>query len=701
MKAIIFIVAFFSCMSLFSQDIASYWFDTFYYEKEGIEIPSLQYKMVNREPLEKALKKRREEDPSSLIAERIAIDQEVNINILDHVKNIKINKDTTIYFLHVKANDLLTAYIDVYMPKNILTQQLYPDGKIERIIPGEQEVGDNKNKISYKHMYFHSSHYNEFILKFFVTGKENRKDIELIINKLLCEGMVNKDKNINFKSLQGIDDNCGNAVACMPGVEDWVNQYSGVFEIIIDNIKDINNPHQWHTVNASAFVLNTADNYNMDKSSKPYALTCYHLLDPVISNGYDIYETLADKKEDDNINCRIKFDYMRHTCDGEVRPTWEIHPEFEIVEKGDWHDVGDLDEDYLLLKFNDESWATIQEIKYKYDVESYPGWRNDLKTNYDYSTVAPVYIFHHADEDGFFEMKYAKDNQYAVTDQSGKFINMHIDEGYTTIGASGAPIFGGDHSIIGMIIAGRNTCENPHLQGTQGLSFSYLWEKAHLENYLGSAEKVYAMNTSWSNLPAHCDNCEYDFDKGETGLDCGGPCKPCKVFLGEDVDINTFKSTNLPEVVQADNISVSGTSANPVTIDKNLLLNAKNSITLNKDINIGNNLELKTGRISIVVSREEDVLCNLQYGNYLYWGQTYTISVKNATKFSFILSSATQDVYSNSGDIYYDGIIDVWDSNLGDHVNRNESMVLFFILKLWDTVGGYHQVRGNVTMFPS
>lgn len=695
MKRLIFVIVFFFSLQLFAQERVSYEINNYYYEKEGIEIPSLQFEIIDKEYFKEIQDEISKENHNTGVYFRLTLD----LDFFKLAKKIKVNKDTTIYFLHIRPIDMsyfrIGYFIDV--PENILITELSTSGKSFR---KSGYIRSYKTGEPFNDYLQYDVFSGEFILKIIQIGKVRHK-FNMNIHHLDCFLANKEDPFDNKLSDIGIIDNeCGNSVMCMPGIEDWTNQYKGVFRIKIDNIKYKDDPNRLHFAFATAFVLNTSDNYDMDKSSKPYVLTCHHFLEKVIENGYDIEDVLSST-DGSGIHTMVKFDYLRKTCDNDDKihsHLWQ-YPEFVLLEKGDWTGVGDLEEDYLFMQFGSEDCGSINDIFYRFGVNSYPGWRNDLTTNYDYSELAPTYVFHHA-KNGDYEMKYAKDNEYAVTDPTHKFVTLHIDEGFTTSGGSGSPIFAGDHSIIGMLLTGQNTCEEPQLQTTRGLAFSYLWDKANLEYYLGSKEKVYAMNTDWEGLPDHCDDCEYNFDLGETGLDCGGPCKPCKVFLGDDVDVNTFKSTDLPEMVQANNISMTGTEINPIMINEDIFIDANNSLTLNNDIVIDKGIELKTGRISIIVSREEDIICGFYHGEKMFWGQMFWVRVKNATKFRITVLYKDRVVHQNSGDIYYDGEIDVWDTSKGNNVNRQELTVVSFNLELWDTIGEKHEKKGHLALFP-
>lgn len=229
MKKLILIVIFFSSIQLFSQDKVSYKIDSYYYEKEGIEIPNLRCEIIDKKSLREAKEKAYKN--SGLAAIEVYYTLDLNLDFFEIAKKIKISKDSTIYLLHIQPVDMSYFRIGylIDIPENILITQLSTTDKPFR------KSGYNKSyKIgeAFDDYLQYDVFSGDFILKVIQVGKAHQK-FNINIRYIDCH-LANK-KNTFDNRLSGVgmmENKCGNSVTCLPEAEDWVNEYKGVFRII-------------------------------------------------------------------------------------------------------------------------------------------------------------------------------------------------------------------------------------------------------------------------------------------------------------------------------------------------------------------------------------------------------------------------------------------------------------------------------------
>jgi len=187
------------------------------------------------------------------------------------------------------------------------------------------------------------------------------------------------------------------------------------------------------------------------------------------------------------------------------------------------------------------------------------------------------------------------------------------------------------------------------------------WEWTHTNVLLVSA------------IPDHCRNCILDNDKGEEGMDCGGPCPPCQ-HAPDKVIINT-PIEDLPKDVYAINEISAGNAAVKVLSGQNVNFKTLGTIRLlpGFEAQAGSNFnaQIKGSILSVtadcdkfctpIVSNLYDRWCPLDPGN-----GNFAINVANVNKIELHIWAPTR-IMNDLKEIYsttvegQEGLVFLWD----------------------------------------
>lgn len=680
MKVLLISLMLCSSFWAWSQDTVMHNISTYYYEREDINIPSIQAEL-NVKYLT---------DKQKNSVSPIGLPCFVDYDFFDLAYEYE-DGDNDVYILHFFSvnSPIMSIELDYKLPEDVEISVEQTDGTKFHSLSAEDNFVPSKD---YKRGAPICIFTSELIIRV-VKPKAIKKKCKVRIKTLYASTTPKLHTAVeesNTRTMLVEDDpnpemGC-NYTPCMADYQNWVGESKSTFRISVTKIIGVTT----HYMEATGFLLNTATNYDLNLNSIPYAMTCFHFLDPMLDEHEDIYMLLENIEFTNTI---IRFNHVRENCATNEFDMYAYVDGVLVIEQGNYETSRSGEEDYLFLQFK-----PTFDLSYFDDKNlAFSGWRNDLVTSTDYSNNTPYTVIHHAyivDPDlEIGEQRYAIDQSYAVP--YGDLIQLGLDEGFIYPGSSGAPIYDKNQQIIGMQIAQLESANcYSERQQMKGISFSSLWHKANLEWYLGDAEKAYTFNPSWDFLPEHCSDCEYSYDDGEEDMDCGGPCKPCRSLFGVNFEYSDY-SVMPQTLVALENVTVTGSPSEPVTINKNTQIVAKNSITFNANVNIPVGVKLKatsgTAIEPIVVVRDPDLLCNLFMPNVVNWGNDYYIIVGNATAYEYSVINRNRDlVHSGSGPIFFDGEVILWDTNTGNNVDReaNWGEVLYITLKLWGTTGG-------------
>jgi gliding motility-associated-like protein len=313
-----------------------------------------------------------------------------------------------------------------------------------------------------------------------------------------------------------LGDDCQFDINCS-GVPDYKEESNAVcfFDILYDDIY-LGIQHRL----ATGVFINKGGNYS--ETDKPYILTAGHSFYipnskvPIdFGTGYE-YMSIYIKKQ--NKGCNVPYEYTV----GTLMPN---STQFKVVKLGSSYD-NEVDnssyvanQDYAILQ------APGMVKDYAQHKILYAGWASIVY----YSQKNWVSIGH---PEGSPQKIFVDEGEALDGDT---YFGLFFDKGLSRPGTSGAPVFNAKRQVVGWICSGdiNNTCANVGTNNLQNLTKCGELRDIHYEisqyidpNFLYVAS---AYTAPIPGVPDHCKNCVQDADKGETDIDCGGPCLPCGI----------------------------------------------------------------------------------------------------------------------------------------------------------------------------
>ncbi len=351
------------------------------------------------------------------------------------------------------------------------------------------------------------------ILKKIFYHFEGKKKISL---KMLPNHLKKSIPTSTLKKA-ALEDDCQYDLVCS-GVPDFLDESQSICQISISYMpKDDDTPD---TKKATGVFINKGGNYN--ETDKPYILTAghsFHIPNSTIpidfSKGYEFMDIYIKKQ---NKGCNVPYEYTV----GTLMPN---STQFKVVKLGSSynHEVDNssyvANQDYAIM----QAPGTVKD--YAQHKILYAGWASIVY----YSQKNWVSIGH---PEGSPQKIFVDEGEALDGDT---YFGLFFDKGLSRPGTSGAPVFNNKRQVVGWICSGdtTNTCANVGSNNLQNMTKCGELRDIHYEisqyidpNFLYVAS---AYTAPIPGVPDHCKNCVKDADKGETDIDCGGPCLPCGI----------------------------------------------------------------------------------------------------------------------------------------------------------------------------
>ena len=172
-----------------------------------------------------------------------------------------------------------------------------------------------------------------------------------------------------------------------------------------------------------------------------------------------------------------------------------------------------------------------------------------------------------------------------------------------------------------------------------------------------------------SSIPDHCNDCKWDADKGEEGIDCGDPCPPCE-HAPNRVIINT-PTNNLPSDVRAIEEITAGDAPIKVLAGQNVKFTTAGTIRLLPGFTVESGGNFSSESKGSILSVMAD--CNKYCDNPIFWshyyrfleGSYYTIgNLANVEKIDieiWLVDIWRIPVYYNTIKVEKEGSVALWD----------------------------------------
>ena len=576
----------------------------------------------------------------------------VSTNI-DFLKTATIISQTdlkTTYLLYVKSENacgLDFRFIDFTLPEgaefyisNLNSDTIYNQYKGKYIL-GDRKYLDSKTVTD-----------NKIYLRL-ILNKGTEKDCKITIEHI---GLFFKAWWKKSTSRLKSTDPCIFNVSCCPNYTKWINEINSIIRISFVYTDAQGN--KW-VIRATGVFVNISGNYTL--SSQPYVLTAAHL-------------TKYDK---DYANWAYTLNAQKSDCNVDFNPI--IMPTgFKLAYCPPWSGDTNYENDYLLLQ-TIETVGTLQ----SYNV-SYAGWQTNIK---DYSLSLPN-IFFHQPSYSDYDKQYAIANYNPIPKANGN-LNLTIQTGYTEKGSSGSGVFNNDHKLIGINVAGVGTCTDPRQQWNEIVPIANILSIKAITDYIGTDTVAYTFNPNYTNLPVNCSNCIKDKNKGETGIDCGGPCKPCCQPNNNAVVVNS--NIHQPIIKSMKGVTING-GDNSLFVNESETFEvyAQEPIIIKGNFHAKSNSQLKIKTQQFFDTEKRDAsclplcspyICNVfspdNDGTY----DKFTIVVANATYYKITFwDSKGKTLYSKEESVYTNDPIIVWD---GAGL-PNGSGVVYYHIEIYD-----------------
>lgn len=683
-KYILFSIAVLINTCILAQDKVGYRVDKYYYAPLNAEIASLKTWLTDSIFLK------------NLHPNAGGFSKNVNIEFTDIAS--KIVRDESIeYLLHIECYNGTRAGISLQFNLG-KHDTLFFETTTKKILYKltNKDSCNDKGGCHFDN-YWSRSYGNQMIVRF-KTDTLNNNESKIMIKRVHYTFVEDILKSPKENKVIKADDPYDCAYApCFSDYQTWGNEHTAVIQFDCYFNDQIN--HIEYFLYATGFIINTSTNYDMNTSNVPYVLTCQHFLTPMVDLG------IINSIEDAFSGWHIKnnFKKQRRSCeDPDMISDHGIWPKFTVIEKGNYilNDPNYYDEDYIFLQFDDE-----YNIEYfATDNIGFVGWDRRIYSSIDLLDMVPFINFSYPHPDGIIsdELSYAYANFSPII--SDDLYDFRWDEGFTTKGSSGSPIFDKTHNLTAMQILGEYADCNFSRPAASGLRFSTIWQNANLSNYLGSAEFIYTWDPTYTNLREHCSNCFQDVDLGEWGVDCGGPCKPCNP-VHSDETLYISNPSDPPEYATSNNdiIIRSKHPDFPIVFNKNTIYSAKNEIELySSEVPLGTSLVLNAGVNSpIILERDCEEQCGIEFETLVYWGGWFAFHHKNVVHYEYTLTEGywMHEIDGGEGNVYRDGWIDIANSDNWD-LHHNTMYVIYYEIILTDCLGITEDYLGFFHVYP-
>lgn len=287
---------------------------------------------------------------------------------------------------------------------------------------------------------------------------------------------------------------CNVNISCSLGAG-WSEEASSVALIL--NKDNSNNYYGWCT---GTLINNTKQN------GEPLFFTARHCVDNDQSlSGYETWIFLFNHYDP---NCTGNGSTVSSSLVQSVTAS-------EIISSGI---PNDINSDFLLLKLNTTP-SFLSSIG-----ATYAGW--DVSNTQNSSSVG----IHHPMGD---VKKISRSTNPLLVDPSLPYhwqVNWNQNEGITEFGSSGSPLFNDKHKVIGVLRTGTSSCTNKgpdvYLKFSKAFNDNPKFSEALDPLGLGIDQlATYSPSGQGQQNSDPCNNCIRDGN--ETGVDCGGNCKPC------------------------------------------------------------------------------------------------------------------------------------------------------------------------------
>ena len=492
-------------------------------------------------------------------------------------------------------------------------------------------------------------------------------------------------------------------IGCMPGYcevdSKWINEVNSVVQVEVqfDPVNGVATSNY-----GTAFFVNST-NYGSNRMVYPYLLSCAHI--------FYHYEDASGNEvpfEDWKNNIYDMFAWYGSVildCPSGTAPDCSNnYIRLSLIESGNMSSKSDNINDYSLLQ---SKYYTMDQLMDK-AAFSYAGFNSQP---FDYATLGnlvPFRIFHYPLEGEYKQQigplgtkKYLVNNMCPA--DNGDYyllLNDPAQVGYTHKGSSGAPLFDNDHQVIGMLITGNNTCDNPHGDENRVCKLSTVFQtNQNVAMRLGAS--AFTFDPLYKNLQPHCYNCVIDKKKGEIMEDCGGECAPCSDVQTESLAMATTSDLRM-EAKTTKSITING-NGTPIVKNKDVMnYSASEGISITGEFSADNNLSFSSiDPLRIIDGREKRKLCNPSVTKAMSIGGSSdaiwcTSAYASGYSISIFLSNGVK-LWSGSGNVY---------SNEPFKVYRGESnskypsgSVLYYTLNIVDNTGNTTTINSWFMVF--
>ncbi len=524
---------------------------------------------------------------------------------------------------------------------------------------------------------------NHIIIEYFEP--KNIEDTGHIFINKISYGFVNplgaqQEPNIKMKSgpYGTAVNNCYPNVSCDAGIG-WNKESQAVGLIYIGVTNYATNVTT--TIKGSGCFINKDQDYL--ETDKPYFITAGHILWGINENGFDIDKTLKN-------NCSIILNYASSNCDDNDG----TKVAFQKITKMQKIALGGADGDnydYAILQPIDK---TVGDLR-KYNV-NFAGW------TITHDVGGPYAMIHHPGGD---IKKISKSNGIMTILPNEARVNW--DLGTSEDGSSGAPVFNNEHHMNSINVAGPNGCSGNRISDLA--HFAYIFNDAGLNDYLGNVTQVNTFVPNDKYLPDFCKNCVQDADKGETGVDCGGPCNPCS-----DIPWNVYlneATTVLPPIINAGNEILVETTTGNVNVEdgQNVIFNAGTSVKLKNGFHAKKNSTFSAKALAYDNTPRQcknfclpanlyNLFCRQggfhQFIPFVTW---YEVTIYQYVQGNMI------PIYTNSGPVYAQDF-SLWDGKDGyipefAYILLNGYEQFFYDLTVRDCNGNQNRYNKNIFCF--
>lgn len=485
-------------------------------------------------------------------------------------------------------------------------------------------------------------------------------DADIHINSLghdLDENDIEKKKNKSGP--YGTSLECNRNITCKLttnwNYETWLPEINSVALIFID-IK-IDNVH--HFIKGTGAFINKSGNYKED--DQPYFLTAEHTIDYCDHYGFTVEEELS-------ANWQLILNYQ--TKKSSDNNGFALIPDIiigglNLVIRGfdENYEDGDVSKDFLLLQHDN----TVKDLK-KHRI-SYAGW--DKFSILSNNNV----IIHHPNGD----IKKIDIDKDQIIEHLGLNLTLVYDFAPTFGGTSGAPVFDVHHKLIGIHCKGTDNidCDHIYQNYTKAASIKDFWNST-FDDYLNPLNEMECDSWVPTLYADHCFNCIQDDD--ETGVDCGGECKPC----GSEKSILLTEPTNsLQELLYAEENIIINSVNDYITVEsgQNILFVASNEIIFESGFEVkrGATFEAIIDKSYLYGSNCSEPCINNEINSFCYDIDPFCLQSNYAESYEVWIFDRWDNLVANSsGNIFNGELVCFFKPN-----EFEVNVVYYYIIELW------------------